>query len=413
MRYALCHLDPINSMPRPFYSLPPAGKKIPLSLLFKAMIGGSRNGGLEKSSALKEIIGNALCLYLSSGRAALWLILKALSELNPKKRKVIIPAYTCPAVASAVLKAGLQPVLCDVNLDDFGYCADDLERTVDEGVLALIVVHLFGFPANIDQVTPMCREHDVYLVEDAAQAFGNELSATGIKLGTIGDVGFFSFGRGKPLSAIHGGLVVTKSKTVYKKAFEIYENLSSPSSLGDIKYFSYVGFYDILSSPYLYWIPQKIPSMHLGETIFEPDFSLTKGLKSSGSIIEGLLDSLESGKKDRKAKSEWFNKELPEREILRKPHCAEYPFHRYPLLIENRVIRDAIIKELKSIGISGALFYPCPLNELPGLRDILQDNRTYTNAKQLSDSLITLPVHEGVTEHDIIRILRVIKSIVA
>ena len=106
-------------MTRFFYSLPPAGNKIPLSLLFKVMIGGSRNGGLEKSTAIKKVMGNAFSLYLSSGRAALWLILKTLSEFNPKKRKVIIPAYTCPAVASAVLKAGLQPVLCDVNLDDF------------------------------------------------------------------------------------------------------------------------------------------------------------------------------------------------------------------------------------------------------------------------------------------------------
>jgi len=160
-------------------------------------------------------------------------------------------------------------------------------------------------------------------------------------------------------------------------------------------------------------MPQKIPSMHLGETIFEPDFSLTKGLKSSGSIIEGLLVSLESGKKNRMAKSEWFSKELPERKILRKPLCAEYPFHRYPLLIADKMIRDSIIKKLGSIGISGALFYPCPLNELPGLRDILQDSRIYPNAKRLSDTLITLPVHEGVTEHDIIRILRVIKSVVA
>ena len=324
------------------------------------MIGGSRNGGLENSTALKKVIGNAFSLYLSSGRAALWLILKTLSEFNPKKRKVIIPAYTCPAVASAVLKAGLQPVLCDVNLDDFGYSADDLERTFDEGVLAVIVVHLFGLPANIDQITPICRQHDVYLIEDAAQAFGNELPLTGTKLGTIGDAGFFSFGRGKPLSAIHGGLVVTISEKIYKKALVVYEKLYSPSSSENIKYFPYAGFYDLLSSPYLYWMPQKIPSMHLGETIFEPDFPLTKGLKTSGHIIEGLLDSLERGKKGRMVRSQWCNHELPDTPIFKKPSRPEYPFHRYPLLIKDTVFRASIINGLKSVGISGALFYPWP-----------------------------------------------------
>jgi len=148
----------------------------------------------------------------------------------------------------------------------------------------------------------------------------------------------------------------------------------------------------------------------LGETIFEADFPLTKGLKSCGRIIEGLLDSFECGKKSRIAKSEWLNKELPENEILRKPLHAEYPFHRYPTLIADKMIRDSIIKELKSIGISGALFYPCPLNELPGLCDILQDSRIYPNAKRLSDTLITLPVHGGVTLRDMLSIKSVIEK---
>lgn len=396
-------------MTRFFYSLPPAGNKIPLSLLFKAMIGGSRNGGLEKSESLKKVLGSAHVLYMSSGRSALWLILKALSASYPERRKVIIPAYTCPAVASAVLKAGLEPALCDINLDDFGYSGEDLGRSIDENVLAVVVVHLFGFPANIDAVIPMCREQNVYVVEDAAQAFGNDLPLTGTKLGTIGDSGFFSFGRGKPHSAIHGGLVVTKSETIYKKALETYENL--PSSSGNIKYFSHVGCYDILLTPYLYWMPQKIPSMHLGETIFEPDFPPTKGLKSSGSIIEGLLDSLESGKKDRMARSQWYNNKLPDTPILKRPPYSEYPFHRYPLLIENKAVRDAIIRELNSIGISGALFYPCPLNELTGLRDVLQDNRIYPNAKRLSDTLINLPVHEGVTTRDMHNIKSVFQNV--
>jgi len=150
--------------------------------------------------------------------------------------------------------------------------------------------------------------------------------------------------------------------------------------------------------------------MHLGETIFEPEFPLTKGLKSSVSIIEGLLDSLENGKKGRTAKSEWYSNQLPERETLKKPLCAQYPFHRYPLLIEDRMARDAIMKKLSSIGISGALFYPCPLNEIPGLCDILQDSRIYPNAKWLSDTLITLPVHEGVTLRDMHNIKSVIEN---
>lgn len=397
-------------MTRFFYTLPPAGNKIPISLLLRAMFGANRNNGLQKSEALKQITGDGHTLYLSSGRAALWLILKTLSELSPKKRKVIIPAYTCPAVASSVLKVGLQPVLCDVNLDDFGYSVEDLDRIIDENVLAVVVVHLFGFPANIGEVIPICRKINAFVVEDAAQAFGNELPSSRAKLGMIGDAGFFSFGRGKPLSAIHGGLVVTKSEAIYDRAVEICQNLGTASGMGNLKYLSQLGCYDLLSSPYLYWMPQKIPSLHLGETIFEPDFFLTKGLKSSASIIEGLLESLEDDKKGRMTKSQWYNSELPNTPILKRPPYSEYPFHRYPLLAQDKVVREAIMKGLRSIGISGALFYPCPLNELPDLRDVLQDSRTYPNAKQLSDALITLPVHEGVTLRDMNNIKSVIEK---
>ena len=160
-------------------------------------------------------------------------------------------------------------------------------------------------------------------------------------------------------------------------------------------------------------MPQKIPSMHLGETIFESDFPLTKGLKTSGHLIEGLLDSLDSGKKGRMVRSQWCNHELPDTPIFKKPSRPEYPFHRYPLLIKDRAVRDKIMKELKSVGISGTLFYPCPLNELPGLCDILHDSQVYPNAKQLSDSLITLPVHEGVTSRDIHNIKTVIENVLS
>lgn len=401
--------DPMNSL---FYSLPPAGNKIPFSLLLRAMMSGNRNGGLKKSESLKKVIGDAHILYLSSGRAALWLILRVLAKLRPGKRKIIIPAYTCPAVASAVLKAGFQPVLCDINLDDYGYSLRDLDRLIEADVLAVVVVHLFGFPANINQIMPICRKFDAFIVEDAAQAFGNEVPSTGTKLGLIGDAGFFSFGRGKPLSAIHGGLVVTESETIYEALFDICKDLNEPSVPATLKYMAQLACYDILSSPYLYWMPQKIPSLHLGETIFEPNFHLSKGLRSSGSIIEGLLRSLENDKRSRMTKSEWYCNNLPDTPIIKKPPSRMYPYHRYPLLIGDRAVRDAIIRELTSMGVSGAIFYPCPLNQLPGLCDVLQDSRTYTNAKVLSDALITLPVHGGVSSRDMSNIKSIIENAV-
>lgn len=397
-------------MTRRFYSLPPAGNKIPFSLIFRVMMHGNRNGGLEKSELLKKIIGDAHLLYLSSGRAALWLILKALSSLHPSRHKVIIPAYTCPALASAVLKAGLTPVLCDINLDDFGYFQGDLENLIDEDTLAVIVVHLFGFPANINAVTQLCRKHDVFVAEDAAQAFGNEQPEMGTKLGLISDAGFFSFGRGKPVSALHGGLIATRSSMIYDKYLETYHSIDHSSTSENLTYLAQLGCYSIFSNPSLYWIPQGMPFLHLGETIFQPDFPVSKGSDIASGIAETLLENFEDDKKSRMEKTQWYNENLPKTTVVSRLSSTAYPLLRYPLITKDTAYRNALLKGLNSIGISGALFYPCPLNELDGLREVLSDHKPYINAKNLSERLITLPVHESVTLHDMNNIKSVIEN---
>jgi perosamine synthetase len=400
--------NPSNPMTPFLRTLPPAGNKIPIPAILRSF---KRKNSTEGLKALTNFLGAKQVLFLSSGRAALWLTLKALSSLQPSRHKVIVPAYTCPAVASAVLKAGLQPVLCDINLDDFGYAQSDLEDLIDEDTLAVIVVHLFGFPANTKPVANLCQQNGAFFLEDAAQAFGNELPSTNEKLGLIGDAGFFSFGRGKPVSALHGGLIATTSNIIYDTCLEIYNSIDNSSTSENITYLAQLGCYSVFSNPSLYWIPQGMPFLHLGETIFQPDFPASKGSDIASGIAETLLENFEDDKKSRMEKTQWYNENLPETIAVRRLSSAAYPFLRYPLITKDRAHRDALLKGLNSIGISGALFYPCPLNELDGLKEVLRDNNVYLNAKNLSERLITLPVHEGVKERDMIRIKRVIESI--
>jgi perosamine synthetase len=395
-----------------FHSIPPAGNKIPTSAILRSFKQRQNNGHRGDSISLSKYLGGTHILHLSSGRAALWLILKALSSLHPNRHKVIVPAYTCPAVVSAVLKAGLRPVLCDISFDDFGYSVDDLVGVVDHSVLAVIGVHLFGFPTSVDAVTRLCREHDAFVIEDAAQAFGNDLPSSGSKLGLIGDVGFYSFGRGKPLSVLHGGLAATASERIYERCLQIYNTLDSSQNVGmDLVYCASLFGYRLFSNPHLYRLVQSIPFMHLGETIFEPDFPVSKGSDIASGIVQALLEGLENNKKNRMAKTKWYNKNLPDTTTLMRTSSVGYPFLRYPLMMKDKIHRDALLEGLASIGISGALFYPCPLNELPGLKDVLQDNNVYRNAKSLSERLVTLPVHENVSENDMVRILRAVESV--
>jgi perosamine synthetase len=382
-----------------FYSLPPAGTKIPLSAICRAIKESRPENNGTLLDPIKEYLATRNVLFLSSGRAALWLILKALAKLSPDRTEVVLPAYTCPAVASAVLKAGLKPVLCDINLNDFGFYREALAEKVGKKTLTVVLVHLFGYPANLHEVREICREQGVFLVEDAAQAFGNRLSdSEGSKLGLLGDAGFYSFGRGKPVSLMQGGILVTKSEEIFAAAKGIYRDLNHQGAFPNVRYGITLASYALLSNPHAYWIPQRLPFLHLGETIFEPDFVRSEGTPLAGVLAGKMIESIEEEKEIRRANSEWYSANLGDIPGVDAVPSAIFPYLRYPLLLKDRTRRDGVLDRLMSRGTGAALFYPSPLNELPGLKEVWQDETTYPNARKLSHTLITLPVHSGVTE---------------
>jgi len=129
--------------------------------------------------------------------------------------RVILPSYCCESVVSPVVECGAEPAFCDIG-GDFNLDVDDALSLVDDRTKAIIVPHLFGRPARIDQIEERltalgCREL-VLVIDDAAQSFGATLN--GRMLGTYGDVGIVSFGPGKTMTASGGGLLLTASKAI-------------------------------------------------------------------------------------------------------------------------------------------------------------------------------------------------------
>jgi dTDP-4-amino-4,6-dideoxygalactose transaminase len=137
-----------------------------------------------------------------------------------------------------------------------------------------------------------------------------------------------------------------------------------------------------------------MPFLHLGETNFSPDFPLRKGCSRVTPVLDLLFRSLQEEKHTRSENSSWYRRNLlPAALSLADP----YPFLRYPLLVKDRTLRDRLLGRLSSEGTGAAGFYPCALNELPGLKERLDDRKQYKNARILARGLITLPVHPGVT----------------
>jgi perosamine synthetase len=150
----------------------------------------------------------------TSGTTALHL---ALASLNIKNGdKVIIPASTMIATAFAVIYCGATPVLVDAEPETWNIDVNLIEEKITDKTKAIMPVHIYGHPCDMDPIMELAKEHDLYVVEDAAEAHGAEYK--GRKAGGIGDIGCFSFYGNKIITTGEGGMIVTNNEEITEKA---------------------------------------------------------------------------------------------------------------------------------------------------------------------------------------------------
>ena len=150
-------------------------------------------------------------LLVSNGSVALSLALASLS-IKPND-EVIVPNLTYAATASAVINAGAIPVVCDVELETWNISPIELEKKITKKTKAVIIVHLYGLPADMDKLQKIANKHNISVIEDSAEAFGAQYK--GNFVGTIGDVGTFSFFPNKIITSGEGGLVISRNPKIY------------------------------------------------------------------------------------------------------------------------------------------------------------------------------------------------------
>ncbi len=160
-----------------------------------------------------------------SGRAALYLALVAMRR-NTRRNEVVIPAFVCPSVGRAVVKAGLRPVLCDVGPTGSGLDPDDLRRKLSERTLAVVTAHLFGFPVDVQDSIRLAHSAGAMVIEDAAQAFGATIH--GRRAGASADVGIFSFGMSKVLWSFAGGAVCSNNAALSARLDDVLGEAQTP-----------------------------------------------------------------------------------------------------------------------------------------------------------------------------------------
>jgi len=166
-------------------------------------------------------------LAVTSGTSALITALSALG-IGPGD-EVIVPGYTFIASITSVVICGAVPVLAEVD-DSLTLDPDDVERKITPHTKAIMAVHMLGNPCNLDRLSEIAKKHNLLLIEDSAQAFGG--SYKGKRLGSIGNIGTYSFNFFKTINAGDGGMVVTNDKTLYERAFAYHDQGHFPLRMG-------------------------------------------------------------------------------------------------------------------------------------------------------------------------------------
>ena len=329
---------------------------------------------------------------VSSGTAALTLTLKALKSLVPRT-EVVIPAYTCFSVPAAVASAGLRPVLCDIDPVTFDFDHSLLEEKVGRDTLCVLAHHLFGVPSDIRRIRELCVARGAFVVEDAAQAMGAE--EDGRALGTIGDVGIFSLGRGKNITCGSGGIIMTGSDEIGAALARQCRPLRSPGFLAAVKELLQLAVMAVFIRPRLYWIPAALPFLRLGQTVYPRRIRLRRLSGMQAGLLRNWRSRLARSNRMRAEAVDYFSRRLP----LSLPRGSVRPYLRLPVVMANTTERDRIHSLSRRQGLGVSVAYPTPINEIPEMQGLV-GGQEFPSARVVADRLLTIPTHQWLSDED-------------
>jgi perosamine synthetase len=373
-------------------TVPPAAAPIHLADFWAGLTGllEPSRAFEERTAEFCEYLGVRHAFFISSGTAALTATLGALTYRSTRT-EVIIPAYTCFSVPAAVLKAGLRPVLCDVNPTTFDLDFPLLEGLLSNRTLCVLAQHPFGIVSNVSRIRSLCREHGVLVVEDAAQAMGIQ-SSRGI-IGALGDVGIYSLGRGKNITCGSGGIVVTSNDRIAKALAHTWRRLDAPSTLDDLKHMATLAAMSVLVNPRLYWVPSALPFLQLGQTIFPKHIALKRLSALQLGFLRSWRARLDQANRVRSEAVSYFDRHLRLTGRPTAPHC------RLPILVSSQDERDRLHAESKRLGLGLGVGYPSPIHRVPEICHLFEGQQ-FPGAERIVDCLLTLPTHHLLSDRD-------------
>lgn len=371
---------------------------------FKSLCAGSSSE--EFIAVLSGFTRAKFICTVNSGLAAFYILLKALQEKSFKK-EVVLPAYTAGSLITAVRKAGLKPVLCDISLKDFNMDKDVLSGALSGDTLAVVAVHMFGIPVrDIAGFRAMIPE-GTWFLEDCAQAMGSKVS--GLPVGCFSDAGFFSFNRGKNLSVFSGGCICTNNEDIAAGVRSAVRGLRKAGPLsGSLLLFKTAALV-LATNPMVYGLGYPFisrfkdiaPAMDLSA---RPLSDFQAGLGSV--LLEGCREDFSARHKNGAFIIEGLRGNdgviLPD--ISGRIYAV---FNRLPLLFRDARLLERKQRELWDAGIESSRMYDMPLHHMFELGYKKED---FPNADYLAGHLLTLPVYPLLKKQYLEKMIEVIRK---
>ena len=328
---------------------------------------GPRVANFERAFA--DLIGIEHAIAVNSGTAALHAAM--LAHGIGDGDEVITTPFTFIATSNSVLFTGAKPIFADIEEDTFNIDPDAIMEKITPKTKAILPVHLYGHPAEMNSIMEIAKDHNLVMIEDACQAYGAVYD--GKKVGSFG-TGTFSFYPTKNMTTSEGGIITTNDQKIAERARMIRSHGSKERYVHEM----------------------------LGYNFRMTDISASIGLVQ--------LKKLDEFTRQRQSNAEYLSNGLKGVDgiivpIVRK-NC-EHVFHQYTIRADNR---DELVQMLNENSVGTGVYYPIPNHKQPFYQK-LGYNETLPESERAADEVISLPVHPSVTKDELDLIIDVMKGV--
>jgi len=325
----------------------------------------------EFEDAFAEYCETEYAAATSNGTTALHAAIEALN-LDAGDRVVTTP-FSYIASSNTIRLAGAEPVFADIDENTFNIDPASVRQIVEtQEIDALLVVHLYGLPCDMDELTKIAAEHDIPLIEDCAQAHGATYNDQPV--GSFGDAGCFSFYPTKNMTTGEGGMIVTDRDDVVTRA-ESFANHGRPPE----------GGYE---------------HVRLGHNFRMTNIAAAIGIEQLEKLPEFLVDRRQNAQR----LTEGIDEDIVDLPMV--PSDRTHAYHQYTIRTDTR---DALLDHLHDHGVGAKIYYPKCIHQQPAY-----DSENYEYecpvAEQAAKEVLSLPVHPNLSDEEVESIIDTVNS---